>query len=82
MLVQSAFGNLRFADAPSQVAATTLMTHCVSQIATAFQPSDGNIWLAVAFLVAKLAKLNLKGLTTLCEMWLGDSSGCKLRDDQ
>ena len=29
--------NLRLADAQSQAAATTLMTHCVSQITTAFQ---------------------------------------------
>ena len=57
--------NFRFANATSQVAATTLMTHCVSQISTAFQ-DNGNISLAVAFLFAKLlAKLNLKGLTTL-----------------
>ena len=41
-----------------------LMAHCVSQIATAFQ-NNGSIWLAVTFLVSKLAKLSLKGLTTL-----------------
>ena len=32
--------NLGLADAPSQVAATTLMAHCVSQIVTAFQNNE------------------------------------------
>ena len=48
----------------SHVAATTLMAHCVWQIATASQ-SNGNISLVVAFLFAKQAKLNLKELSTL-----------------
>ena len=64
VLVQRAFIKNLLADAPLHVAATTLMAHFVSQIATAFQNS-GNICLVVVLLVAKLAKLNLKGLTTL-----------------
>ena len=42
VLVQRAFIKNLLADAPSHVAATTLMAHCVSQIATAF-PNSGNI---------------------------------------
>ena len=37
------------------------MAHCVSQIATAFQ-KNGNIRLALAFQLQKVAKLNLEGL--------------------
>ena len=55
---------MRLADAPSEVAATTFIVHYVSQIAIGSQ-NNGNIWLPVAYLVAKLVKLNVKGLTTL-----------------
>ena len=55
---------LWLADVISHVAATTLMAHCVSQIAIALE-SNENISLAVAFLFAKPAKLFVKGLSTL-----------------
>ena len=61
VLVQGAFIKNLLADAALHVAATV---HFVSQIATAIQNS-GNICLVVVLLVAKLAKLNLKELTTL-----------------
>ena len=58
--------NLRLADAPSQVAATTLNeTLCFHKLQQRSRIMEIFDILAVAFLVAKLSKLNLKRLTTL-----------------
>lgn len=55
---------LRFVDAPSHVTAITFKPHFSSQILTSFQ-NKGKSWIDVAPVVAKLAKLNLRGLTML-----------------